>query len=416
MWGKATKWHRLLVLGLVLVVLVPVLAACDDDEEDVTVTVTETVTETYTGQPTSQTTTSATATHSEEGPVKIGVVSSWSGPAGIAGVVMITPVLDLIKDQVEEMGGILGGRSVEFVTHDDESSVAGAVAGIRKFASDDSISAVCYGGTSAAAIQASADASGKNQVPFFTIYTDYPEGTDLSYTTGVYSYKPSIFRKLMDLVYETEPDTIAIFGKDDYEAREVMPIYREEAESEGIKVVYDEMFVGGTADLSPYLTKIKYEDPDVLIAMPVLSDASVAMFKQIGDLGGWGDIQVFSPDSQALPAALKFPSGEGLTSWVSWIAGLEDPGAQEFEQAWVKKYGAPPSNEGIAYHYWAAWTAIKAIELADSADRRDIVEAAHSGALSWNTPAGPVTVGTDGLGYIDGYWVQIRDGEPVLLD
>ena len=107
-------------------------------------------------------------------------------------------------------------------------------------------------------------------------------------------------------------------------AAHVAPIYKKEAESRGIEVVYDEKFQAGTVDMTPYLTKIKYADPDALILMPSRASYPGAIFKQIGELCGWGDIRVFSPNSQTTSVS-NHPTAEGLISW-------------------VKKYGKEPFN------------------------------------------------------------------------
>ena len=103
---------------------------------------------------------------------------------------------------------------------------------------------------------------------------------------------------------------------------------------------------------------------------------------------------------------------------MTWVQGAPAPGAQAFEQAWAKKYGKAPFHSGIAHMYTGIWTAIHAIELAGSTDREELVKASRSGNLTWETPAGPITVNAtgDNMGYWEGYWAQIRDGELVLLE
>lgn len=408
-------WYKLTALLLVLVLLVPVLAACDDDDDDDD-NQTETVTSTKTAESTTPTPTETTPapTPSDEGPIKLGVISSWSGAAAVVGVGFITPTLKVIEAQIEEMGGLLG-REVEFVTFDDQSSVATAGAGVTKFADDDSISAVLVGGTSAASFQACADIAGDEQIPYFTSFTEFASDVNTSYTTGVYQNVHNTFRTIMDMIYATNAETIGFFGVLDYVTTDIAPIYAKEAEDHGLKVVYDDTFQFGTTDMSPYLTRIKHENPDALIIMPSKSPYPQNIFTQIGELGGWGDIKVYTPHSQT-SAVAGMETAEGLVLWLGWTLTSPYPGAQAFTDAWVKVHGKEPSNEGAALMYWPMWTAIEAIELAGSADRDAINEAAHSGNLSWETPAGPMTVGTDGFGFVPGYFAQVQNGELVPIE
>ncbi len=408
--GRSNNWYRLAALVLVLVLLVPLLAACgDDNKETTTVTATRTVTATPGATTPAPTTPPATPTKKE--PVKLGLIQAWSGGAAVVGTGYVDPIVALVEDELKEMGGILGGRPVEFIRHDDQSSPAGDVAGVAKFAGDKSVSAVLLGGASGAAIGATAGEAAKQRIPFFTLYNEFAKDIDISYATGIYGSQANTWRKMMDMVYALNAKTMAVFGMRDLETEVTWPGFKKEVESKGIKIVYDDVFNPGTIDFSPYLTRIKFANPDVLIFIPIVAPYPQNVFKQIVDLGGWGKIRVITPSKQTMTAA-NLPGAEGVIAWTTWIPGSTYPGAQSFEKAYVKKYGKLPI-EGQPDQYWAIWTAIKAIEMAGSSDREAINKAAHSGNLKWETPGGPVTVGTDGKGYLPGLFVQIQGGKPV---
>jgi len=396
MWGKANKWHKLLVLGLVLVLLVPGLVACDDDEEDVTVTVTETVTETYTGQPTSQTTTSATATHPEEEPVKIGALTSWSGPTGLIGL-LADQVLSVVEDQVRDMGGILNGRPVEFTKYDDEGQVSRIGAGFNKLVLDDDVAAVVFGGASSATGTASSDAAEEHQVPYITFI---PEPTDLSdrpYTSRANFNIPTVSAKITSFVLEHfNPSKVAILASEAESIHMYMrDYYKPPLKSAGVEIVYEEYVPMDMTDFAPYLTNIKYAKPDVVIAYLSPVAQNMAMLKEITALGGWEDIEFISSSPASSGGTLELPGAQGTYHWALWAPGLPYPGSQEFERAFMQTHGKLPLTEHSMI-YICAWTAIHAIELAGTTDHEETAEAVRSGNLHWDSPAGELTVGTDG--------------------
>jgi branched-chain amino acid transport system substrate-binding protein len=340
---------------------------------------------------------------------------SWSGAGAISGAMFADPCMDIVKDQVKESGGILGGREVEFVKFDDRSVVAETVAGVTKFASDNSIAAVLYGGTSVAQMVAAAETAESSKTPYFCYMLSFPKDMKLSYTVGVhideYTYKMPM---MMDLAEKLGAKKIAFLTLEGTDSRDVIAAYTQEAKTRGMTVVYNEFFDPSTVDFSSFLTKIKYADPDVFFFLPYRTDYVTTVLKQIQELGGLGHTQVISPHSAVATAAGK-PGSEGVIVWVPWMPGLQNAAGQYLEQSAMKILGKLP-NLNIIYFYNATWTAIYAIELAGSTDREAIAKAAHSGNLTWDSPSGRVTVPPDGRASIQGFMVKIQGGKLVPLE
>ncbi|MFA4837197.1 MAG: hypothetical protein WC749_14160, partial [Dehalococcoidia bacterium] len=117
--------YKLAALVLVLALIVPVLAACGDDDEATTpvkttpATTTPAATTPVATTPTAITTPTATAIPAATqnlGPIKIGILEDWSGPGAGAGW-LADGVLGLMKWQLEKEGGLLVSgirRPVEF--------------------------------------------------------------------------------------------------------------------------------------------------------------------------------------------------------------------------------------------------------------------------------------------------------------
>ena len=96
------------------------------------------------------------------------------------------------------------------------------------------------------------------------------------------------------------------------------------------------------------------------------------------------------------------------------VSPLEKLGDQ-FEQDFLEKHGNLPGG-AHAYFYFCLWTAIEAIELAGTDDPAAVAAAARSGNLTWDSPAGPITVGTNGESGLKGRIMYLEGGEFTLVD
>ncbi len=85
-----------------------------------------------------------------------------------------------------------------------------------------------------------------------------------------------------------------------------------------------------------------------------------------------------------------------------------------FEEAWQTVEGDVP-NSYHALEFTALWSAIEAIDQAGpGADRDDIAKLIRSGTFSFEAPAGPCTVGTDGETNLTGFIAVVKDGKVIL--
>jgi branched-chain amino acid transport system substrate-binding protein len=76
-----------------------------------------------------------------QGPVKIGVLTPLSPPGDAAAGQFIVRGAKMAADEINGPGGVLGGRKIELVIEDDSGTPEKGVAGLRKLASQDKVSA-----------------------------------------------------------------------------------------------------------------------------------------------------------------------------------------------------------------------------------------------------------------------------------
>lgn len=178
-------------------------------------------------------------------------------------------------------------------------------------------------------------------------------------------------------------------------------------EAIGAETVYMEDITAGTSDLMPFLTKIKYLNPDVLVT-DLDSEKAITLAKQITELGGWGDIKVVGY-SQSISAA-KQPGAEGWIIIATWAPGKDYPASQKFEQDWKAIIGSSPSSNHV-YFYLNLLTAIEAIKFAGTDDPIKIAQGFRSGNLEFDTPMGISHFDTNGETGLKYMFVQIqKDG------
>jgi ABC-type branched-subunit amino acid transport system substrate-binding protein len=392
---------RWLVVFVVLSLLFILLPACDGGEEEATSTSIAT--------PTSIINPTATPTITTAGPVKIGAFSVWTGPAAIAGTYYTDPVIKVVEKQVEESGGILGGRPLEIKKYDTGGTGAGALTAATKAVTEDKLSVIAFGGiggtetTTIAEVACKSNAFYASNAPIF----DTPDRKCM--VEGTISLD-AVIGSMVNVITEQlqpKPQTVAILTMEQQTVQLLINGWKNGYEKAGIKTISEQRLTPGTIDFTPYLTKIKYLDPDVLILYMTTADY-MGVAKQIEDLGGWGDIQVVA-DPVAFTAA-KAPGTVGWLTVTPWYLGMDNAESIKYVQDFKAVNGKSPELAHI-YYYFCLWTAIHAIELAGTAeDGGAIARAARSGKLEFDTPMGRVHFNADGRADVKLTAIRIEEG------
>ena len=410
-------WLVLIVLSL-LVLLVP---ACGGDGEEktptATPTATTTATPTATTMPTATPTATATPTTSPtsviSGPVKIGAIASWSGAMAVTGG-LADKIIGLVEKQVKDRGGMLGGRELKVIRYDNAGSVAQGAAGVKKLVFDDKVSAITMGGVSGAEFNGIAEASEEAKVLFVAFGTvDDLEKYKFSVNGTV--QRDAYINQLVNFALKiVQPKTAAFLGAESTDSNARIAGLKAGLEAAGTKTVYEQHFPAGTVDYSPYLTKIKFENPDFIFLDSGSNEFYVNVARQIVELGGWGNTKVLG--TPALEYARKQPSAEGWYEFALWVPGLEYPEAVKFYNEYKAMHGSAPSSSQV-YNYNCLLVAIAAIELAGTdTDLVKIAEAARSGKLELDTPMGHAHYTPDGQSGLGVVIAQIKGGQLVLVN
>ncbi len=394
-----------LILLVVLSLLLVMVPACGGDDDDGTSPLTPTVT------PTGNTATS-TPTPGSSGPIRIGAIVPWTGPMAGAGV-LGDKVIALVEWQVKQMGGILGGREVEFVRGDDAGQVSQSAAQAKKLILDEKVAALTLGGSSAASIKATATVAEEYEVPFVAFATIYGV-KDMKSSASLYGTENINNRIANFLIDYLKPKKVAFLSYEGQDAREVIngsegiTGVRELLKAAGIDIVYEDYFIQETIDFTSFLTKIKYQNPDVVCVRFQQDSQAVTMVKQITELGGLGNIKFFGGTESWL-AARFFSGALNTYSCALWIPGSDDPGMKAYEDAWKSKYNAEADPNG-SYYYNCFWTVIKAMQQAGTDNSSEVAKVLRSGNLEWDSAWGHLRIPAAGIGDVKIMVAQIQKG------
>jgi ABC-type branched-subunit amino acid transport system substrate-binding protein len=408
-----TRWLLVFIVLISLALLVP---ACGDNNEEPTSIPTNAPIVTATATPTPTTAETPTPTSSSTGPVKIGGIASWSGPAAASSAIA-DPMIKLVEQQVKDMGGILGGRDVKVIRYDNRASVAEATAGAQKLMYDDKVSAICWGGVSGAegaAISTFAEQNHILHVDYGAIDNAAQKKYSLSGTVGY----TELVGPVVDLANKVlKPKTAAYLATDMADSRERVPLYQAGMATAGTKTVYEQYVQLGTADMTSFLTKIKYANPDLLIIDSGNNELYMTIAQQMQELGGWGTTKVLG--LAPVETAMKMAGAQGWYCDSLWVAGLKYPGAIKFQNDYQAMFGRLPTAT-MVYYYNGLWAAIYAIKIANTdTDLEKIAYTARfSGLLEWDTPMGHAHYTAESNGYpqLHPTITQVQNKQLVAID
>ncbi|WP_029004877.1 ABC transporter substrate-binding protein [Azorhizobium doebereinerae] len=271
-------------------------------------------------------------------PVKVGFVSTLSGPPAPLGVHMRDGFLLAVK----ELGGKLGGQPTEVIVVDDELKPDVAVSKVKGLIDRDKvdiIAGVVFSNVMMAIskpvfesetflISGNAGPSplaGKGCSPYF--FAASYQNDQVHEVMGKYAQDQGYKRVvLMTPNYQAGKDSMAGFKR----------AYKGE--------VVEEIFVPlGQLDFSAELAKIQAAKPDAVFTfMP--GGMGVNLTKQYAQAGLAGKLpflSAFTIDETTLPATQD--AALGLLSGAEWAPNIDTPENKAFVAAFEKEYGVVPS-------------------------------------------------------------------------
>jgi branched-chain amino acid transport system substrate-binding protein len=261
---------------------------------------------------------------------------------------------------INEKGGVeAGGKTYNLkIVYEDDKSQPDVAAQLVDRMNDDGIKFILgpYGSSSTEA--AAAVTERNQQLLVSSAGADdkiYAKG--YQYIFGVLSpaseYLATIVKAVAD-VAKPQPETVAILSADDGFSKTAAEGGAAEAEKQGYQVVGTEFFPEGATDVSSSLTKIKGEDPDLILGSVHLEEG-VAIVKQSAELGinpsgGFGEtVAPPTPDFvETLGKNADYTLGS--TQWTTQTEGEDDffGNAEDYASGFSQEFHEPEYHNAEA--------------------------------------------------------------------
>jgi urea transport system substrate-binding protein len=316
--------------------------------------------------------------------VKIGFLTALTGLETILGETQLN-CFKLAVDEINARGGA-GGRKIEYIVEDDQTTTKGCIDKARKLIFQDKVD--CIIGL-IASLEHVATRSVTTPAKKLLIYTTYYEGevceryfaaTGAVPNQQIDPYVPWLIKNVGKSVY--------IMGSDYIWPRRSAVAIQAAFERNGGKVLGVDFFPFGTQDFGPAYEKIKGANPDIVWGMTAGADGVTAT-KQYRSFGmkaqlvsqGYDEIYSF-----AHPDLI-----EGAISSLPYFMSLDTPKNKEFVANYQKKFGkGKPVNAIGEAAYDAAWLYALAVGKAGSTDVEKVIPALSK--VEFNAPQGRVTM------------------------
>jgi urea transport system substrate-binding protein len=316
--------------------------------------------------------------------VKIGFLSALTGLETILGETQLN-CFKLAVDEINAGGGA-GGREIEYVVEDDQTTTKGAIEKARKLLSQDKVNVIIG---LIASLEHVAVRSVTTPAKRLLIYTTYYEGGVCEKHFVATGQVPNQqIEPMTKWLTKNVGKTVYVLGSDYIWPRKSAEAVEAAFQANGGKMVGAEFFPFGTQDFGPALEKVKAAKPDMVWIMVAGADGVTAL-KQYRSFGmtpqlvshGLDEIYSFAhPDLTA-----------GSISNQAYFMGLDNPKNKEFVASYQKKFGADkPINAIGEAAYDAAWLYALAVAKAGSTEDDKVIAAL--GQVEFEAPQGHVNI------------------------
>jgi ABC-type branched-subunit amino acid transport system substrate-binding protein len=308
---RATKFACGVLFLVLVVALLPLLAACGGGDETATTaapatttTAAQATTTTAAGQATT-TTAAATETTAAAGPAKeytIGLIHSMSGMMA-ASFNAVTEAMPLVEQVLNDRGGFtVNGQkyTIKLVAEDDMSTTDGAIAAAKKLigAGVKQVIASQFIPNNAAI----APVCEQNKI--LRVVSIGPNLTEYAKDTSHYCFAAISTavgaQATLDKTFELYPGIkkIAVVALDDPGIQDIVGRAKEDFLRRGMEITLDEQFPPDVQDFYPLITKALATKPDAIAGVagaPPFAKGLLESMRQMGFAGplltsaGWGD-------------------------------------------------------------------------------------------------------------------------------
>jgi len=382
--GTKRRWWSLWLLAAALAALAILAVACGEEEEKE-------------GTPTAAKTAAAktpvAATPSAKGPLKIGLLDSFTGDLSDFGVPHENAVR-LAAEEINAAGGVLG-KPIEIVTGDDATDPSQGVSEATRLVQIEGVHAIIGALASGVTLPVAESVTGPNKILQITHASTSPALTeandnDFLFRTTISDAAQGVV--LAQLAKDLGLDSVCTMYINNAYGQGLSEIFTENFEKAGGSVPAQVPHESQQATYASELTKCTSEGPDALAALAYPQSARVFLREAVEA----GNVKTFlfcdGTKSPEMFADLGWDLFNGMSGTAA--VSLEVAAGTAFDAAYTAEYGETPALPYLREVYDAVYLISLAAEKAGSTDSTAIRDALRDVA---NPPGETISPGTDGF-------------------
>jgi branched-chain amino acid transport system substrate-binding protein len=289
----------------------------------------------------------ALAAEPASGPIKVGVVLPLTGEQAQFGEIEKNSFL-LGLEEINKAGGV-NGKQIELLIEDDTGKPDVGRSAVEKLISRDNVTCLT-GGYSSSVTYAMCAVAQQRKVPFLVTTGSADEITEKGWdyvfriNPPVSEYPKAVQSFLQEVV---KPQTVAILYENSLFGQSGSKEFAKVCEATGIKVLMKEGYEHGAVDFKPLLTNVKAAKPDFVYMISYVMDAALLM-RQSKELDLNPKLFVGGGAGFTLPGFAKNTgeASENVFSADLWGPRVPYPGAQEYFDKYLAKFGTPTEYHG----------------------------------------------------------------------
>ena len=313
--------------------------------------------------------------------VELGIIIPLTGPLSKIGV-STKMGYDMAADDVNSRGGIksLGGAKLKLIYADDQAKPALAVSETEKLIERHNVPIVLGEYASSVTIAATVVAE-RLKVPFLVPISVSDKITERGFKYIFRLNAPASHwsRTIQDFLKDfgkltggkKEVKTIALVYEDSDWGQDTAKAHRDRAASYGFKIVADESYPHGAADVTAKIAKIKAAKPDALLPVSYIQDAM--LIAETRARLGFNPIVVSGGGGALEPEYINLDVSDLEFTVSHWNRDIS-PAATELNKRFRTRYNTD-MNGNMAACYQSILVVAEALENAGSVDRNAIRDA-----------------------------------------
>jgi branched-chain amino acid transport system substrate-binding protein len=326
-----------------------------------------------------------------QGPIKIGIIDSYSGPPSTF-TYDVRDAFKLAIDEVNAKGGVVG-RKIEVTTRDDKFKVDLALSMAKELVMMEKVD-ILMGTINSAASLAVSEYCKTEKIPFFVTFSKSEKITGEKGHRYVFEVSENtvMIGKAAAAGLAKKPYVKYWIAGDDYEyghacadatwntLKKLKP---------NVELMGQSWWKVGEPELTPYLTAIAAKKPDAVIFSP--GGATITNLMKVSKTTGFAEkfpicLHTATEHSNLAPLGMDAPQGVLGTSNYHFYYP-DTPENKAFVKAFKDAYGREP-RVGALYGYLAGQFITKGLEKAGKMDREKFIDAVEG--MRVDSPVGEI--------------------------